>query len=286
MEKFRVCLFILLVLFAQSIIITTAVLAEQDDTVYIQHTLVIPIIDGKGNDNCWELARWQTIDQPWKPWGEKVHPDDFQGAYRVLWSSETNLLYFLIRTTDDIRVDNYIPGVTSEIYNFDIIELFIDEDQSRGRHAFDVFSTGENAENAFGYHMHVRYPENGNFTDSMRVQDLSGSGWDDNKDPVYNSHFGDFIVRRIDNVVFWEFSLKVYGDTYYEAEKEKSRVTLIENKIMGLSIAYCDNDDPLEIPKVRDNFIGSVWVPEEAYDDHWQDAEYFGIVRLVGSKEK
>jgi hypothetical protein len=47
---------------------------------------------------------------------------------------------------------------------------------------------------------------------------------------------------------------------------------------MGMSMAYCENDTP---GTERDNFFGSVWVPEEAYNDHWMNADGFGTVRLT-----
>ncbi len=72
--------------------------------------------------------------------------------------------------------------------------------------------------------------------------------------------------------------MAVYDDNYDHANAENSRVTLVGNKEMGLSMAYCDNDTP---GTERDNFFGSVWVPEEAYNDHWKDADGFGRVRLI-----
>jgi hypothetical protein len=43
-------------------------------------------------------------------------------------------------------------------------------------------------------------------------------------------------------------------------------------------MAYCDNDTP---GTERDNFFGSVWVPEEEYNDHWMNADGYGSVRLI-----
>ena len=55
---------------------------------------------------------------------------------------------------------------------------------------------------------------------------------------------------------------------------------------MGLSLAYCDNDDPDENPKKRDNFFGSVWVPETANNDHWKDADGYGTIMLISENCK
>jgi hypothetical protein len=56
---------------------------------------------------------------------------------------------------------------------------------------------------------------------------------------------------------------------------------LFDGKVMGLTLAYCDNDKPDVNPKTRDKFFGSVWVPAAAYNDHWMNADYFGIVKLT-----
>jgi hypothetical protein len=254
---------------------------DQVDTLMIKQTSQPPIINGVENDYCWQITEWSPIDNVWIDWGTEIDDNDFKGAFKVVWSKDENLLYFLVRTYDDVLVDGYIPGITADNYNFDILELFIDEDHSKGKHLFDDKLTGENAENAFAYHIHSRFPSNGETTDSFRVQDIAGTGYDNRLDPVYNHHFENFSLRLIDSIAYWEFSLKVYNDSYDNAEPESSRMNLNGGKVMGLSIAYCDNDGLDEEPATRDNFIGSVWVPEEAFNDHWKDAEYFGVAKLI-----
>ena len=81
-----------------------------------------------------------------------------------------------------------------------------------------------------------------------------------------------------------EFSLIVYNDTYEDGQADQARVQLAEGKEIGLSLACCDNDGADENPKTRDNFFGSVAVPEAKYNDHWIDAGDFGRVRLVESQ--
>ena len=73
----------------------------------------------------------------------------------------------------------------------------------------------------------------------------------------------------------------VHNDSYDHSNPGASQVELDAGKIMGLSMAYCDNDDPYESPLSRDNFIGSVYVSEEAYNDHWQNADGYGTLTLV-----
>ena len=65
-------------------------------------------------------------------------------------------------------------------------------------------------------------------------------------------------LRKTGNTAVREFSLIVYDDTYTEENKESARVKLQAGKVMGLSVAYCDNDHPEKNPKVRDNMYGSV----------------------------
>jgi hypothetical protein len=272
------------ILFIVSVLFALNLQAAQIDTIKIIKTEVAPKIDGDEGDICWEQTSWHAIDQVWIKWGETLESTDFSGKFKVVWSEKKNLLYFLVRTVDDVIVDNYIPGVTSDYYNFDVVEVFIDEDRSKGLHIVDDDITGENAENAFSYHINVPFPPNNSSTDSFLVQDIAGTSA---KQVVvqYNSHFDAFMLKLKDNVAYWEFALKVYNDTYTNSDPESSRVILGAGKVMGLSLAYCDNDDPNEKTATRDNFIGSVWVPEEAYNDHWMDAEYFGVAKLIDDTE-
>ncbi|MGD1046448.1 MAG: sugar-binding protein [Bacteroidota bacterium] len=104
----------------------------QDDPVLAPNAVVVPTIDGIGDDACWQNVPWQSIAQVWIPYDSTVTPDDYSGRYKVIWSSETNLLYFLIEVHNDVFVDGFNPnGSTSAIYNYDIAEVFIDEKQIR-----------------------------------------------------------------------------------------------------------------------------------------------------------
>jgi hypothetical protein len=65
------------------------------------------------------------------------------------------------------------------------------------------------------------------------------------------------------------------------SHKENARPKLQAGKVMGLSVAYCDNDHPEKNPKVRDYMFGSVWEPSPG-NFHWMNADYFGTIQLVG----
>jgi hypothetical protein len=255
----------------------------QDDSLSIYEITELPIIDGNESDKCWEDISWQSIDMVWIPWNGSVSEDDFTGKFKVVWSSVTNLMYYLVQVTDDVIVDHFQPGGKDGIHQFDIIEVFIDENRSKGKHVFDT--PKENAENAFGYHIWTEFPESGMVSTNYRVQDLAGTSWSDMISIVYTDHFPELALRENNKVYTWEFSMKVYDDTYDHKDPEKSRVILSINKIMGLSLAYCDNDDLNESPALRDNFYGSVYVPEKANNSHWEDAEYFGLAILKGPKQ-
>ena len=248
-----------------------------ETTVMAKEAGTAPLIDGDASDECWSEAEWYAIDQTWITWGEDIDSADYFGRFKVSWSEAENLLYFYVEITDDAFVDGYV--YPQEGYpNFDIVEVFLDEDHSGGLHVFDDNPTwGMNSENAFSYHIAVNAPEDGAVNNDFVVCDIDGTNW-----PAiimnYAGHFPALAMKKEGNRYLYEFSLKVFADTYDDADPEASRVTLTEGKEMGMSLAYCDNDTP---GTERDNFFGSVWVPEDEYNDHWMNADGYGSVRLI-----
>ncbi len=281
-----------LVLFALSFTIGSSLSQEelaQVDTLLVPEIGPPPTIDGRENDQCWEHARWQSIGHVWIPYGARADTHDYSGKYKIVWSSLTNLLYFLIEIRDGVFVDGFNPGVTADIYNYDITEVFIDEDASGGPHVFDGAGDvgkewGTNAANAFAYHIYASFPAAGAVTTEHYVGDMGGTDWNRVKTFNYAAHLPDFSLRKNGQTAIWEFSLTVYNDTYTENNKERSRSTLKPGKVMGLSVAYCDNDHPKKEPKVRDFMYGSVAEPSPG-NLHWKNADYFGKIRLVGEYE-
>jgi len=259
---------------------------SQDSIIIVPNASVVPVIDGKGDDQCWQNASWQSINQVWIPYGSPlVDSNDYYGRYKIVWSSTTHLLYFLIEIHDDIFVDGFVPGKSANIYNFDIAEVFIDDDASGGLHVFDGVGDvgkewGTNAANAFTYHIYAKFPKEGKITSQCYASDIAGTSWSNAQFPDHSSHFPEFALRKSGNTAVWEFSLAVYNDTYKENNKEAARVKLTAGKHMGLSVAYCDNDDVNEEPKVRDNMFGSDWEPRPG-NLHWMNADYFRKVMLV-----
>ena len=250
----------------------------------VQNTLLAreadtpPVIDGEASDACWEEARWYHIDQTWINYGEQIDSSDFFGRFKVSWSESENLVYFLVEITDDTFVDGYVyPG--DGYPNFDIVEVFLDEDRSGGFHVFDDNpDLGPNSESAFSYHLAVNAPADGETTTGVVACDIDGTGWGDKTIVDYAGHFPELTMKRSGNRFIYEFSMKVHNDTYDHSDPEASREILEGGKEMGMSLAYCDNDTP---DTERDNFFGSVWVPADAYNDHWKNADGYGSVRLV-----
>jgi hypothetical protein len=237
------------------------------NTVSALEAETIPVIDGDPSDDCWDGAQWYYIDQTWINYGEEIDSSDFFGRFKVSWSESENLVYYFVEITDDAFIDGYVfPN--DGYYNFDIVEVFIDEDASGGLHRLD--------ENAFAYHVAVDAPADGETNTSFHVCDL-GDNW---AIMDYADNFPELAMKKMGNKYYYEFSMAIYNDTYNAADPEASRVTLTGDKVMGLSLAYCDNDAP---DGVRDNFFGSVWVPEEEFNSHWEYADGFGRVRLTSS---
>lgn len=262
---------------------------HSNDTLFIPKADRVPAVDGKENDDCWRSVQWQPIDQTWLPYGDTVRSSDFSGTYKIVWSPKTDLLYFIVKITDDVFVDGYRydrdPKKGDFYFNYDLLEVFVDEDRSGGLHVFDSGAEaekewGRSSVNAFSYHMILDAPKDGNASQKFTACDLAGKSWEEFTIADYADHFKDFTLRRNGNEYVWEFSIKVYNDRFDSAKKESSRVKLNPGKVMGISFAYCDNDDRNEAVKERDNFFGSVWVPKESNNDHWKNADGYRVVRL------
>ena len=262
----------------------------QDDTLFVPVAETIPVIDGISNDECWSSTAWQTIDKVWIPLNAYVDSADFYGRFKIMWSHETNLLYLLAETVDDIWVDGYVfnqagPGV----HQYDVLELFFDEDRSGGLHLFDYFDDkgnpiANNSENAFAYHISVNVPDEGVPVNQFVVVDGDGTNWADYHSVNYASHFDSLSVRRQGNVTTWEMSIKVYNSSF-DTNPAGARVNLTQGKISGFAVAYCDDDTPSNID--RQNFFGSV-PPNLSYldnngdfNDCWINADHYGTIKLL-----
>jgi len=122
-----------------------------ESTVMARETSTAPVFDGEEADSCWQEAGWNYINQTWVTWGQDIDSSDFFGRFKVRWSEAENLLFFYVEVTDDAFVDGYV--FPNDGYpDFDIVEVFLDEDHSGGLHVFDNNAEwGASSENAFSY---------------------------------------------------------------------------------------------------------------------------------------
>jgi hypothetical protein len=209
-----------------------------------------PTIDGVASENCWTEATWYPIDQVWIPWGTTVSSSDFSGRFKITWTDDK--LYILAEITDDLLSDDH-ASATDQYWEDDCLEVFIDEDDSGGDHEANF--------NAWAYHVSTSYD----------AVDLNENGWAQ----TFNDHV-DVVITNDGNVYTWELAIDIYDDTY-DNGGSNTPVTLVVDKVMGLSLAYCDNDEG----NGRENFIGSTEVTQSRHNHHWQDATDFGMLTLA-----
>lgn len=213
------------------------------------------IIDGQANEDFWDSAAWYDLSYVWLPYGTTVDSADFSGRFKLAWTE--NVLLILGELEDDLLSDENADPLTN-YWQDDCFEVFLDEDHSGGGH-----NGGAVAFNAFAYHISTLYD----------VVDGGASG---------NALFNDHVEAMIDssgNIYTWEVAIKIYDDTYDEAGSN-TPVILTENKEMGFSLAYCDNDGT----GVRENFIGAVNVSETDQNNSYLNADVFGTLTLMGEE--
>jgi hypothetical protein len=216
---------------------------------YAPHAEIAPKVDGVANESVWELAQWQKLDQRWL--GPEFSKDDFQGRYKVVWTESK--LYLMAEIVDDILIDTHRDPLT-QYWDDDCLEIFLDENFSGGDHQYN--------HNAFAYHMSL---------DNQAI-DIGT-----NKKAQNYSHHVESNWKQQGNTVIWELSIDIYTDDYNDSSTENKTVELFAGKVMGLMVAYCDNDGS----ELRENFIGSESAIGGAPDRGWIDAGMFGKLILA-----
>ena len=207
-----------------------------------------PVVDGVADDVAWDAAEWRSIDQVWL--GPEMVAGDFAGRFKVVWTEDK--LYLLGEFTDDILFDSHRHPLT-QYWDDDCWEIFLDEDHSGGNHQFN--------HNAFAYHMSL----------DNRAIDI---GTDEQARDY--SHHVDSRWRQEGDLIIWELAIDVYSDAYEDDGDSNKPVALEQGKVMGLMVAWCDNDGS----ELRENFIGSETVPYGPTDRGWIDAGLFGTLIL------
>ncbi|MEM9143573.1 MAG: sugar-binding protein, partial [Bacteroidota bacterium] len=220
---------------------------EDHHIITIRKTMLPIVLDGQGDEGIWQQTAWHPLDQNWL--GEPYAQEDFNGRYKLCWDNDA--LYLLAEIKDDSLYDQF-KNPLKLWWNDDSLRIFLDEDNSGGLHQFN--------HNAFAYHVAL----DGN------VVDLSS-----NKQPrLYNDHVLSIQTREGD-ITTWEVAISIFDQGYMDgARNERKRLT--KQKKMGFALAYSDNDGSLE----RENFIGSVFVPDEEKNLWWINADIFGTLVL------
>jgi len=205
-------------------------------------------VDGTASEPDWERAGWRDIKYRWL--GPEYAADDFSGRFKVMWTPER--IYILAEIVDDILFDAHRDPLV-QYWDDDCLEIFLDADYSGGEHQFN--------HNAFAYHMSL----------DNRAIDIGA----DRKARDYTQHVQSRWQQHADKLV-WEIGVDIYDDTYVDGSSRNQPMELVAGKILGLMIAYCDNDGS----EFRENFIGSESVPSGPKDRGWIDAGLFGEVIL------
>lgn len=229
----------------------TSISQTPKDTIYAVEALTPVVVDGSADEACWAKAEWKPINQVWIPYGEVMAAGDFEGKYKVAWDGE--YLYLLFEVVDDLLSDDHANPLENW-WDDDCLEIFLDENHSKGDHLKN--------NNAFAYHVSLSY-------DAI---DMNASGAGVN----YKNNIVVLMDTIAPNTYLWEVAIKVYDATFTLANPEASRVTLIPKKLMGLTVAYCDNDETSS----RENFIGSMYMTAATANDNYITANYFGSLLL------
>lgn len=210
-------------------------------------------VDGVADEEAWSRAKWRAIDARWL--GPEYTATDFSGRFKVLW--DEHKIYLLVEIQDDILFDSHRDPL-AQYWDDDCLEVFLDEDFSGGDHQFN--------HNAFAYHMSL----------DNRAIDIGS----DQKPRDYSEHVDSHWRQTADGLV-WELAVSVYNDQYQDDNRATHQTeALYAGKILGLLLAYCDNDGS----ELRENFIGSEVIQSGATDRAWIDAGVFGKL-ILGSKE-
>ena len=207
-------------------------------------------VDGVADEAVWARAPWQELKHRWL--GPEYSAEDFQGRYKVVWTE--NRIYILGEFVDDILYDIHRDPLV-QYWDDDCLEIFLDEDFSGGNHQFN--------HNAFAYHLSL---------DNQAID----IGTD--KKPHNYSHHVKSRWKQDGNKIVWEVAIDIYTDDYQDGSDDNEPVKLSAGKVLGLMVAYCDND----ASELRENFIGSEEV-DDPKDRGWIDAGIFGALVLVAN---
>jgi hypothetical protein len=224
----------------------------QTDTFRAYFATTPPVIDGNADDACWAKANWYNISKVWLPSvSSTISAADFTGKYKLSW--DKNYLYLLVEVVDDSLCEVKTNLLTNYWWG-DCVEVFLDEDRSKGDHL--------NNYNAFAYHTGP----------TGKVVDIGTDG-----KSLYLDNNLSLKVITVGHKSIWEFAIKVFNSSFNPTSPDASRIQLAVNKVMGFSLAYCDNDGT----NSRQHFIGSMTLTDATANENYKTASYFGSLKLM-----
>lgn len=206
-------------------------------------------INGEANEAIWTRSTWYDLNYNWL--GNPVDSLDYYGRFKLAWDSEH--LYVLVEV-----VDEYLnPTLKNGIENYwkgDYVEVFIDEDASGGNHLYN--------HQAFAYHVS---------TEGHAI-DLNTS-----KQPMFFDNHVRVKRSQNGNIHLWEMAITLFDDQFNENAKTHTPVKITDQKHIGFSMAYGDNDGLNQ----RENFMGSKKNHGKNNDEGYVNSDVFGRVLCV-----
>ena len=228
----------------------SALAEATEDGFFKAHKTKSPIkIDGYSKDRTWSSLNWYDMNYLWM--GNRVDSIDYHGRFKLSWDSQ--YLYILVEVIDD-KLNPTLANGLENYWKGDYVEVFIDEDKSGGIHQFN--------HQAFAYHVSTE-----------------GHAIDKNmyKETIF---FDDHIeVERSQegNRHLWEMAIKLFDNQFNENSTENTPVEIVNQKSIGFSLAYGDNDGN----NSRDNFMGSKKTHGKNNDEGYINSDVFGSILFI-----
>jgi len=183
--------------------------------------------------------------------GNAVDTSDYKGRFKLLWDSLH--LYILVEITDEFLNETLADG-QENYWKGDYVEVFIDEDQSGGDHKFN--------HQAFAYHVSTE----GHAIDKNTKQETV----------FFDSHVAVARSQK-GNRYLWEMAILLFDKNFDENATNNKPVPIYNQKKIGFSIAYGDNDGK----SARENFMGSKQSHGANNDDGYINADVFGSIEFL-----
>ncbi|REL35672.1 sugar-binding protein [Thalassotalea euphylliae] len=263
--------------FVGGIPMATAVFSEviyANNSIHVKRAVQAIEIDGIVNETAWQEASWLPIDK--QIIGSYPTPDDFSASYKLLWDKD--YLYVLVKLFDNVLYDAH-PDPLIRYWDDDCLEVFIDEDNSKGEHLANF--------NAFAYHIALDNQVVDiapSIETTVENEQLAKQRNRQGEPKLFNHHIDSQWQRSLEvgNPFYWELAVKLYNDryVYQESNAERYRVSNVEGKKIGFMLAYCDNDGS----EYREHFIGSTDIIPVNGDKNlgYKTADVFDTLILVG----